>query len=177
MKMMTATVPCVVCKSPAEAADEYTRWGPCCEACLEDSFALGTAMLRCQSGEDAKGHWFYFQEWLQSKERANGQEGLANCDRCGFLMRLPYPIGGPKLCVHCVNGKAVMTEEGAAFLRIPQPIYLALDALRNEAGLDWAKVFKLLEQVLRGAVGNEQLLVKIKRQVGAPAGEGLNGSS
>ena len=163
---MTASVPCAICKLPAEVVDEHGCLGSWCEACFEDSCALGTAMLLCQSGEDAKGHWFYFQEWLQSKERANNQEGLANCDRCGFLMRLPYPIGHPRLCVHCVNGKMVATEEGAAFLRIPQPIYLALDTLRNEVGLDWAEALKLLEQVLRGAAGNEQLLAKIKRQVG-----------
>ena len=162
---MTASVPCAICKLPAEVVDEYACLGSWCEACFEDSCALGTAMLLCQSGEDAKGHWFYFQEWLRSKERANAEQGLANCDRCGFLMRLPYPIGHPRLCVHCVKGEAVATEEGAAFLRISEPTYLALDALRNEAGLDWAKAFKLLEQLLRGAVGNEQLLAKIKRQV------------
>ena len=161
---MTTTVPCAVCKSPVEDMGELenARYGPWCEACFDDSCALGTAMLMCQSGQDAKGHWFYFQEWLQSKERANAQEGLTNCDRCGFPMRLPYPIGDPKLCVHCIKGKTVATEAGAAFLRIPQPSYVALDALRNEMGLDWTVVLKLLEQVLRGARGNEKLLGKIK---------------
>ena len=156
---MATTVPCVICKLPAEAVDEHTRWGAWCEACFEDSSALGTAMLLCQSGEDAKGHWFYFQEWLRSKERANAQQGLTNCDRCGFLMRLPYPIGDSKLCVHCVKGRTVATEEGVAFLRIPQPLYLSLNKELEAIGLDWGQMFKFLDWFLP----NPNVKAKIKQ--------------
>ena len=160
--MGETTVPCCSCGLPTEE-DSDMRCGPLCESCMDDTSALGFALLLCRSADDAKGHWFYWQEWKQSTERKDATHGLVNCDQCGFLMRLPFPIGGPRLCVHCNNGKKHPTEEGAAFIRIPQPIYLSLDALRNKVGMDWTGVFKLLDNVLRGASSNETLLAKIRK--------------
>ena len=85
---MTTTVPCAVCKSPVEDMGELenARYGPWCEACFDDSCALGTAMLMCQSGQDAKGHWFYrgypvdarhvleYEVWNQ-----NSYQGYSTC--------------------------------------------------------------------------------------------------
>lgn len=147
---------CTICGLPSEEEpDEMARWGIWCETCYEDMSCLGIAMLLSRSGDDAKGHWFYLQEWRKDARRASEAKGLTNCDKCGFLLRASYPIGSPKLCVHCTKGRHEPAEDGAAFLRIPQKLYLKLDGLRAQLGVNWEQFLSAIVVQLSKARGSD----------------------
>mgnify|MGYP001609344851 CR=1 FL=1 len=166
---MSKEVPCVVCGLPAEE-DPDMRHGSWCDTCWDDAGSLSSALLLCRSADDAKGHWFYLQEWRRSKERREGTHGLWACDKCGFLLRLPFPIGGETLCIHCAKGKRRPAEEGAAFLRVPALTYAALEKQMAELSLSWGGVLDMTVRLLDIPHVREQILAK--RRESNNVGEG-----
>ena len=141
------TNPCQICGQPAEA-DDNSRY-PWCEACFEDCTAVGHAVMMAKTKEQAIGYWTNFKEWTTTVERKEGTLGLWNCDGCGFLMRLPYPIGGESLCGHCSEHSS---DEEMAFFRVTGDLYRAMNVHRETLGISWQEFFRRIEKTVARAL-------------------------
>ena len=137
---------CQICQSPTEPDDDmHNTW---CELCFEDMSIFGIALMTAKTEATARGHWFNCMEWLRGDERKSGKLGLANCDTCGNVMRVSFPIGSGRVysCHQCSDNP---TDEPMGFFRVSGELYRALDNHRERLGMTWEQFMGRVELTLR----------------------------